>query len=398
MHCVITKFVFSFLSFILLSVTLPAADKTKATMVERPNTQAVNASYRQNRAPLQPQHFIKLPVGRVKPQGWLQKHLELQKEGLNGHLSEISAWLDKENNAWLGTGNDYGWEEVPYWLKGYGNMAYILEDKEMIREAQSWIEAVFKSRREDGYFGPYIEKNGKPDLWGNMIMIWCLQSYYEHSGDKRVIDLMTGYFQWQLRLPDDKFLEDYWENSRGGATPGFFMGYGCRNLTIRGIHFTGSRAYGNPQHSGIFAAPGYPEVNTDPPELHPAAVLTVEDCKFVQCTDGILTNGNSKFVVNVRQLTFKLSSRRIGQSNHARPRTYSAPSQSSLMKKQNYLSTGTAPGHRTGARKRPKQPELLGPSHLAEGVGFEPTDGRPSTVFKTVALSRSATPPTWRGY
>ena len=31
--------------------------------------------------------------------------------------------------------------------------------------------------------------------------------------------------------------------------------------------------------------------------------------------------------------------------------------------------------------------------YLAEGVGFEPTDGRPSTVFKTVALSRSATPP-----
>jgi hypothetical protein len=185
-------------------------------MVERPNREAVNVNYLQNRAPLQPQHFIKLPVGKVKPQGWLLKHLELQKEGLNGHLSEISAWLDKENNAWLGTGNDYGWEEVPYWLKGYGNMAYILEDEEMIREAQSWIEAVFSSRREDGYFGPYIEKNGNPDLWGNMIMIWCLQSYYEHSADKRVLELMTDYFQWQLDLPDGKFLEDYWENSRGG--------------------------------------------------------------------------------------------------------------------------------------------------------------------------------------
>lgn len=185
-------------------------------MVERPNREAVNVNYLQNRAPLQPQHFIKLPVGKVKPQGWLLKHLELQKEGLNGHLSEISAWLDKENNAWLGTGNDYGWEEVPYWLKGYGNMAYILEDEEMIREAQSWIEAVFSSRREDGYFGPYIEKNGNPDLWGNMIMIWCLQSYYEHSADKRVMELMTDYFQWQLDLPDGKFLEDYWENSRGG--------------------------------------------------------------------------------------------------------------------------------------------------------------------------------------
>ncbi|MBK5196606.1 MAG: glycoside hydrolase family 127 protein, partial [Proteiniphilum sp.] len=216
MNCTKLNFLFSFLIFFFITATLFAADKTKATMVERPNTEAVNVNYIQNRAPLQPQHFIKLPVGKVKPQGWLLKHLELQKEGLNGHLSEISAWLDKENNAWLGTGNDYGWEEVPYWLKGYGNMAYILEDKEMIREAQSWIEAVFKSRREDGYFGPYIEKNGNPDLWGNMIMIWCLQSYYEYSGDKRVIELMTDYFQWQLDLPDEKFLEDYWENSRGG--------------------------------------------------------------------------------------------------------------------------------------------------------------------------------------
>ncbi len=30
---------------------------------------------------------------------------------------------------------------------------------------------------------------------------------------------------------------------------------------------------------------------------------------------------------------------------------------------------------------------------LAEGVGFEPTDSRPSTVFKTVAFNRSATLP-----
>jgi hypothetical protein len=161
-------------------------------------------------------NFIKLPVGSVRPQGWLLEVLNRQKNGLNGHLSEISAWLDKKNNAWLGTGNDYGWEEVPYWLKGYGDMAYILGDKKMIDESRTWIEAVFKSQRSDGYFGPRIEKNGKPDLWGNMIMLWCLQSYYEYSGDARVIDLMTKYFKWQLNLPDDHFLKDYWENSRGG--------------------------------------------------------------------------------------------------------------------------------------------------------------------------------------
>lgn len=202
--------------FLLASLSAFSADKTKISIVERPNTEAFNPDYIQNKAPLLPRHFIKLPVGDVKPKGWILRFLELQKDGLNGRLGEISAWLDKENNAWLGTGNDYGWEEVPYWLKGFGNMAYILDDKEMIDEVKVWLEAVFKSQREDGYFGPYIERNGKPDLWGNMIMIWCLQSYYEYSGDQRVIDLMTAYFRWQLALPEEMFLKDYWENSRGG--------------------------------------------------------------------------------------------------------------------------------------------------------------------------------------
>ena len=213
------KHLLPFLLFLCIATSISfafSADNTRATMVNRPNTQSVTKNYIQNRTPLLPMNFIKLPVGSVRPRGWLSEVLNRQKDGLNGHLSEISAWLDKKNNAWLGTGNDYGWEEVPYWLKGYGDMAYILGDEKMIDEAKTWIEAVFKSQRPDGYFGPWIEKNGKPDLWGNMIMLWCLQSYYEYSGDRRVIDLMTKYFKWQLNLPDDRFLKDYWENSRGG--------------------------------------------------------------------------------------------------------------------------------------------------------------------------------------
>ena len=123
---------------ILLSIEV-SADDTKVVIVDRPNTEATNDNYVHNRAPLLKEHFIKLPVGKVKPEGWILKLLEFQRDGLNGQLGEISAWLDKENNAWLGTGNDYGWEEVPYWLKGYGNMAYILEDKEMIKEMCHWL-------------------------------------------------------------------------------------------------------------------------------------------------------------------------------------------------------------------------------------------------------------------
>ncbi|MDR0738380.1 MAG: hypothetical protein LBF39_04825, partial [Prevotellaceae bacterium] len=103
---------------IILAGCTPAA---KYDVVDRPCTKSVNANYVSNRQPLLPSQFIKLPVGSIRPGGWLRKYLELQRDGLTGHLGEISAWLEKKDNAWLdreGKG-DHGWEEVPYWLKGY---------------------------------------------------------------------------------------------------------------------------------------------------------------------------------------------------------------------------------------------------------------------------------------
>ena len=188
------------------------------TVVKRPDNAGTNRFYVSNQKLLQPLYLVKLPVGSIKPHGWLLKYLELQRDGLTGHLGEISAWLSKKDNAWLskdGSG-EYGWEEVPYWLKGYANLGYILNDAKIINEARTWLNAVLSSQREDGYFGPMILKNGKPDLWGNMIMLWCLQSWYEYSKDERVLPFMEKYFRWQYNLPDSMLLKDYWENSRGG--------------------------------------------------------------------------------------------------------------------------------------------------------------------------------------
>ena len=171
----------------------------KVDNVSRTPTAKTNIHYTSNKSPLQPLHFIKLPVGSIQPGGWVRKYLELQRDGLTGHLGEISSWLDKNNNAWFsgnGTG-DHGWEEVPYWLKGYGDLGYILNDAKIIAETRSWLEKVFQSQQPDGYFGPRIiptregnrnstDRNEIPDLWPNMIMLWCMQSYYEHSNDQRV--------------------------------------------------------------------------------------------------------------------------------------------------------------------------------------------------------------------
>ncbi|MCT4646844.1 MAG: glycoside hydrolase family 127 protein [Carboxylicivirga sp.] len=210
------------LPFLLLITMLLMAcsgnDQTQIYLVKRPDTAHSNTNYIGNKAPLKPSAFIKLPVGSIQPEGWLKEYLVRQQNGLTGHLGEISAWLQKEDNAWLATDGKgkWGWEEVPYWLKGFANLGYILNDKRILDESKVWIEAALASQRADGNFGPERMTHGGQDFWGNMIMLYCLQSYYEYSNDQRVIDLMTKFFKFQLTVPDEEFLTPYWQRIRGG--------------------------------------------------------------------------------------------------------------------------------------------------------------------------------------
>lgn len=189
--------------------------QTDVTVVDRPLT-GINNSYTNFRAPLKQAPLLKLPVGKVQPGGWLRKYLELQKEGLNGRLGTVSAWLDKNNNQWLSDSGDHGWEEVPYWLRGYCSLAYILDDKEMKEEAQVWFDAVLANLKDDGFLGPRNYEGDNPEIWAQMVMLWALQTYYESTGDPRVLTAMTDYFKWELTVPDSKFLKGLWQEKRGG--------------------------------------------------------------------------------------------------------------------------------------------------------------------------------------
>ena len=119
---------------------------------------------------------------------------------MTGRLPEISKWCKFEGNAWAspeGQGHS-GWEELPYWLKGYGDLGYVLEDETIIAEARKWIDAVLASQEADGWFGPRVLKTsleGKPDLWPHMVMLNVLQSFHEFSDDPRVIPFMPKYHQ-----------------------------------------------------------------------------------------------------------------------------------------------------------------------------------------------------------
>ncbi len=206
---------------VVLPFAASAAESVKA--VKAPS--AGKGLYVGNVAPLELSRYQKLPIGSVKPGGWLKRQLVLEADGFSGRLGELSGFLKKDGNAWLspdGKGHS-PWEEVPYWLKGFGDLAYVTGDKKLIAEAKVWIEALLNSQRVDGYFGPesnLTNAGGKPDLWPNMLMLNVLMSYYEFTSDMRVLVAMERYFKWQTTIPEKDFMvadgPGYWQNQRAG--------------------------------------------------------------------------------------------------------------------------------------------------------------------------------------
>jgi len=182
-----------------------------------PAKTSANDFYIGNRPPLLPSPLIELPVGSVRAEGWLRHQMELMAAGFSGRLTEISQWCRFDGSAWASPKGEgqFGWEELPYWLRGFTALAYTLGDERLIAEAKRWIEPILASQEPGGYFGPRANKE-TPDVWPNMLALYALRTYYDATRDRRVIALMTKYFRWQMALPLERFLPESWQKWRGG--------------------------------------------------------------------------------------------------------------------------------------------------------------------------------------
>src|SRR5437016_2141341 len=138
--------------FLCLAVS---ADEVRLVAV-LPTTAPVPRLYPANREPLLPVPLAKLPIGSIAPKGWLRHMLDLEAAGMCGRLPEVSPWCKFDGNAWTdpnGQGRN-GWEEVPYWLKGFGDLGYVLKDQRIIDQTKRWIDAILAAQEDDGWFGP----------------------------------------------------------------------------------------------------------------------------------------------------------------------------------------------------------------------------------------------------
>jgi uncharacterized protein len=160
------------------------------------------------RAPLLAGAFTLLPLGSIKPAGWLKAQLQIQANGLSGHLDET--WVDVgPNSGWLG-GTGESWERGPYFLDGLIPLAWLLDDARLKAKAQKYIDWTLTHQADNGMIGP----TSNDDWWPRFVILKALTQYHEATAgqgneDPRVIPLMDKYFRHQLATLPNGPLRDW---------------------------------------------------------------------------------------------------------------------------------------------------------------------------------------------
>lgn len=172
--------------------------------------------------------YKELPLGAIKPRGWLLAQLQTMRDGSTGHLDEVHDKI-MVDNGWLGFTGD-GWEETPYWLDGAVPLAYLLDDVKLKTKIIRYVNWTLNNQRPSGYFGPITKQEREKgveitpdncaageDWWPKMIMLKVLKQHFEATNDPRVIPFMRKYFAYQAAALDNcpliKWTE--WAASRG---------------------------------------------------------------------------------------------------------------------------------------------------------------------------------------
>jgi hypothetical protein len=134
--------------------------------------------------------FRPLPLGALRPRGWLQRQLRIQADGLSGHLDEF--WPDVGQSQWFG-GAAEGWERAPYWLDGAIPLAWLLDDQPLKTRVAGYVDFIVSHQRADGWYGPYPEDAvaKRYDMWAILLANKMLAQFHDVTGDARVLEAVA---------------------------------------------------------------------------------------------------------------------------------------------------------------------------------------------------------------
>ena len=150
-----------------------------------------------------------LPLGAIKPAGWLRRQLEIQADGLTGHLQEF--WPDIRDSGWIG-GKAEGWERFPYWLDGAVPLSHLLDREPLKTYVTNAVDHILRNQQPDGWLGPVAYAgpgNRVRDPWPVFVAMKVLTQHAEATGDERVKEALVKFLAALDRQLDERPLDEW---------------------------------------------------------------------------------------------------------------------------------------------------------------------------------------------
>ncbi|KAJ7701985.1 hypothetical protein B0H16DRAFT_750843 [Mycena metata] len=139
-------------------------------------------------ATLAPKKFLTIPLGQIRPTGWLYDQLMVQTNGLAGHEHEFYKWV--ADTDWVGGSAAYSYleEAGSYWFNSMvPNGVLAANATEINQKTREFLDYVLKTQDASGWLGPEVGTDKRRILWGRYpFMLGAIQmteAYPEVTAD-----------------------------------------------------------------------------------------------------------------------------------------------------------------------------------------------------------------------
>lgn len=132
---------------------------------------------------------------KIQATGWLERFLQVQMEGLTGHIEEAGYPFDEQwwgiENRRTADGNNPGWwtyEQTAYWIDGALRCSIVLGLEEEIKKLSNIIYSVLANPDKEGYLGPKFSSfpYGYDD-WPHVVFFRACIALYDYNHDEKIL-------------------------------------------------------------------------------------------------------------------------------------------------------------------------------------------------------------------
>lgn len=151
--------------------------------------------------------FEPIPLGSIKPLGWIKDQLQLMADGLAGHEHEFYRYV--ANSTWIGRTEEYSSldEAWPYWINGIVPLAYSLDNERLKAKVKESIDYIFDHQQADGWIGPETTPQRR-FFWPRTLVLYAVTQYLEAEPSQAasIIPKLYKYMELSRTMLADNYL------------------------------------------------------------------------------------------------------------------------------------------------------------------------------------------------